>query len=249
MRARYYNPYLCRFLNPDPLGFGGGMNFYAYASGNPASYLDPFGLNAAATGDSSFTWTGLWNSANSYLASMVPGAANWNNTVSSFNSGSYFYAAGYFVDTLAEDALFALTFGESEAAAPMLNSAERSITQIGNAAEEVTGSRALVPYYPPNAGFAGASGEASLVPGTIVDRYGGTGGFNLSPQGTPPWARSLPFGAETRPLNAYEVVQPINVNAGTTAPWFNQPGGGLQFELGTRTVQDLINSGHLRPLQ
>lgn len=46
MRARYYNPYLCRFLNPDPLGFGGGLNFYAYANGNPVSYLDPFGLDA-----------------------------------------------------------------------------------------------------------------------------------------------------------------------------------------------------------
>jgi len=46
MRARYYNPYLCRFLNPDPIGFGGGLNFYAYANGNPVSYLDPFGLDA-----------------------------------------------------------------------------------------------------------------------------------------------------------------------------------------------------------
>ena len=51
MRARYYNPYLCRFINPDPSGFAGGLNFYAYANGNPASYFDPFGLNAAATGD------------------------------------------------------------------------------------------------------------------------------------------------------------------------------------------------------
>jgi len=24
MRARYYNPYLCRFINPDPSGFSGG---------------------------------------------------------------------------------------------------------------------------------------------------------------------------------------------------------------------------------
>lgn len=116
------------------------------------------------------------------------------------------------------------------------------------AEETAVGSKTLVPYYPPNQGFAGASGEASLVPGTIVDRYGGTGGSFLSPQGTPPWARSLPFGAETRPLNSYQVMQPINVNADTAAPWFNQPGGGLQFDLGTRTVQDLINSGHLKPL-
>ncbi len=41
MRARYYNPYLCRFLNPDPLGFGGGLNWYAYADGNPVSCLIP----------------------------------------------------------------------------------------------------------------------------------------------------------------------------------------------------------------
>jgi RHS repeat-associated protein len=47
MLTRYYNPYICRFLNPDPSGFAGGLNWYAYANGNPVSYLDPFGLGAA----------------------------------------------------------------------------------------------------------------------------------------------------------------------------------------------------------
>ena len=46
MRARYYNPYICRFLNADPSGFAGGLNFYTYADGNPISLLDPFGLSA-----------------------------------------------------------------------------------------------------------------------------------------------------------------------------------------------------------
>ncbi len=46
MRARYYNPYICRFINADPSGFGGGLNFYLYANGNPVSELDPFGLGA-----------------------------------------------------------------------------------------------------------------------------------------------------------------------------------------------------------
>ena len=46
MRARYYNPYLCRFINSDPSGFAGGLNFYAYANGNPVSLVDPFGLCA-----------------------------------------------------------------------------------------------------------------------------------------------------------------------------------------------------------
>ena len=63
MRARYYNPYLCRFINPDPSGFKGGMNFYAYANGNPVSCLDPFGLCADATGDTSLYYNQLFNPA------------------------------------------------------------------------------------------------------------------------------------------------------------------------------------------
>jgi RHS repeat-associated protein len=44
MRARYYNPYISRFINADPSGFNGGLNFYAFADGNPISEVDPFGL-------------------------------------------------------------------------------------------------------------------------------------------------------------------------------------------------------------
>jgi RHS repeat-associated protein len=43
-RARYYNPYISRFLNPDPSGFAGGLNFYAFCDGNPVNETDPFGL-------------------------------------------------------------------------------------------------------------------------------------------------------------------------------------------------------------
>jgi len=53
MRARYYNPYLCRFISSDPSGFGGGLNTYAYASGNPVSLIDPFGLGAIGENGSS----------------------------------------------------------------------------------------------------------------------------------------------------------------------------------------------------
>lgn len=43
MRARYFNPYLKRFINADPTGFAGGMNWYAYGAGNPIMYGDPSG--------------------------------------------------------------------------------------------------------------------------------------------------------------------------------------------------------------
>jgi len=59
MRARYYSPYICRFLNPDPSGFAGGLNLYAFANGNPASLIDPFGLGAIeGWGGSTATWIG-----------------------------------------------------------------------------------------------------------------------------------------------------------------------------------------------
>lgn len=43
-RARYYDPKVARFISEDPIGFAGGMNFYAYASSNPIRYTDPLGL-------------------------------------------------------------------------------------------------------------------------------------------------------------------------------------------------------------
>jgi RHS repeat-associated protein len=44
MNARYYNVETRRFINADPLGFGAGSNFYAFADGDPFSLVDPFGL-------------------------------------------------------------------------------------------------------------------------------------------------------------------------------------------------------------
>jgi len=118
----------------------------------------------------------------------------------------------------------------------------------GYTSPELKKLKALVPYYPPNRGFDGRPVKTTLEPGTIVDRYGGTGGSFASPRGTPPWARSLPYGAENRPLNTYEVVKPLEVDAGRAVPWFGQPGGGIQYDFG-RSIQELIDSGYLKPLQ
>jgi RHS repeat-associated protein len=87
MRARYYNPYLCRFVSADPSGLKGGLNFYAYANGNPVSLLDPFGLNAATTGDTFFTW-------NPNEFSQI--ATAWQNDI----NNSHSWPVAGFLDTL-----------------------------------------------------------------------------------------------------------------------------------------------------
>ena len=50
-RARYYNPYIGRFLQTDPVGYGAGMNLYAYCGNNPLVFVDPFGLISIAFAD------------------------------------------------------------------------------------------------------------------------------------------------------------------------------------------------------
>mgnify|MGYP005654343063 CR=1 FL=1 len=45
-RARYYNPYIGRFLQTDPIGYGDGMNMYAYCGNNSLRWVDPYGAEA-----------------------------------------------------------------------------------------------------------------------------------------------------------------------------------------------------------
>ncbi len=44
MRLRHYHPELRRFIEPDPIGYAGGLNLYAYVGNNPVNYADPWGL-------------------------------------------------------------------------------------------------------------------------------------------------------------------------------------------------------------
>ena len=49
--ARTYSPTLGRFLQTDPIGYGDGMNWYAYSHGDPVNGKDPTGLDGDDDGD------------------------------------------------------------------------------------------------------------------------------------------------------------------------------------------------------
>ncbi len=54
-KARYYDPAIGRFLQPDPLGYAGGdLNLYAYVGNDPLNKRDPFGLSPDV--DATISW-------------------------------------------------------------------------------------------------------------------------------------------------------------------------------------------------
>jgi RHS repeat-associated protein len=45
VRARWYDPYVGRFISEDPIGLAGGLNQYTFAGNDPINGRDPFGLD------------------------------------------------------------------------------------------------------------------------------------------------------------------------------------------------------------
>lgn len=106
-------------------------------------------------------------------------------------------------------------------------------------------TRALASPWPHNRGFLGNPKQATLKPGTMIDRYGFEGGTFASPKGTPYANRALHPSSASKPYNVYEVVKPLDVNTGRAAPWFGEPGLGIQHELPS-SVGTLIEQGILK---
>jgi RHS repeat-associated protein len=98
-RNRVYSASLGRFLQADPIRFSAGdVNLYRYVSNNPINLNDPLGLFQSSS------WL-----------SWVPGQQSWDNAVTNLQNGNYGAAAANFAAMLGEQALSALTLGESGA--------------------------------------------------------------------------------------------------------------------------------------
>jgi hypothetical protein len=123
--------------------------------------------------------------------------------------------------------------------------------------------------YPPADGYlTRADGtrvewQQILAPGQDIDRYGSEYGAYLAPEGLPYAKRALPpqsldgMPAAGCNYHDYRVLKPFSVDAGVIAPWFGQPGYGLQFQLapglvpgapGTPNVAWLVANGYLQRL-
>jgi len=71
-RARMYHPDLGRFIQPDPIGYLGGFNLYAYVENNPLKYIDPFGLDKKERDEENYRFDWGWP--------IIPGDAFWDRT-------------------------------------------------------------------------------------------------------------------------------------------------------------------------
>jgi len=101
--------------------------------------------------------------------------------------------------------------------------------------------------WPKNDGFLGTPDKVNLTPGMRFDRYGAETGSFASPLGTPPAKRSLAPGTASKPLTKYEVAKQFDALGGEVAPWFNEPGGGVQYKF-QKSVKELLDEGYIKKI-
>jgi hypothetical protein len=101
--------------------------------------------------------------------------------------------------------------------------------------------------------------DAEIPQGTAIDRFGSPFGSWVSPDGTPFEARALPPDSAVKSYYQYVVDDPTRLPPGfrveqsQVAPWFQQPGGGIQYRIvgpdgNNASVNDLLDSGYLKDL-
>ena len=72
--------------------------------------------------------------------------------------------------------------------------------------------------------------SAFLMPGELIDRYGGLGGNWFSTPGTSYGARSIP--PNLSPYNQFKILKPFEVEKSLSSPgmWNGQTGFGIQYQ-------------------
>ncbi|ACV63633.1 YD repeat protein [Desulfofarcimen acetoxidans DSM 771] len=77
--ARYYPPWLGRWINPDPAGTADGLNLYAFVKGNPIKFIDPNGKEGSPW--LSLLYGGLTTLAVGLIGGAAVGTGNYSSPV------------------------------------------------------------------------------------------------------------------------------------------------------------------------
>jgi len=234
------------------------LNRYAYCFNNPLIYIDPTGYESEGS-----WWSGFWNwlTGNSSQDSS-------SNTSNSIQLDEITVTAekpktSVFAYSTTETIVGTDPFGNQQSDFDFnqwFNSSEGKIASekftneilpmlpIGGIAKIEQGASSLIrksASYPPLRGFLfGYSKKVVLQVGTTVDRYGLRSGSFVSPKGVAFEARGLHPSSLNAPYEAYQVLKPISVQGGLSAPSFGYRGLGIQYEL-PGSVQSLIDQGYL----
>ena len=227
LQSRYYDPEICRFINADSYTSTGrgylGYNMFAYCDNNPILYLDSSGEVAV---------TAIILIISAAVGVTVAAVTAYESRKSGCDwADTAFYSLGNGLCAFTAVYSFGMT-----AYNVYLNFC--AINAVASTSDSAT------TVYPPNDGFSGTPESVTLPAGTTVERYGSPNGRYVAPVGTPPEALSLPPDKVGTSPDYYALLAPIEVQAGTAAPWFNQPGGGTQYIL-PDSITNLVRSGKM----
>jgi len=103
------------------------------------------------------------------------------------------------------------------------------------------------PIWPPNNGFLGTPQSIELSENEVIDRYGPESGRFFATLGTPDEKRALPGAPAQEDKHAYRIKKKLKILKGITAPWFEQPGRGIQY-MTDKNVKQLIEEGYLEEI-
>ena len=174
MRARYYNPYLCRFINADPSGFSGGLNFYTYANGNPVSLTDPNG-KWAGLDDLAFTAGGaVLGAAGQGVADLVSWKwTGWSGIGRAAAAGAAGGEASLYGSPIVGAAVFAATKDTLDQSAEMATTGQNfNFVQLGGqtVVGGLTGAAAEFIPLPAISGLNAGQGSFDAVTAQMVTK-------------------------------------------------------------------------------
>ncbi len=87
------------------------------------------------------------------------------------------------------------------------------------------------PIYPPNDGALNTPEKVVIKAGTILTRYGRAKGSFFGNERDSFAQRSLPRTTDVRQFHKFRVRKNMPAEEAIIAPWFGQPGGGIQYKI------------------